>query len=494
MSIELHSAYGKDMLQINMDAITKELSDLVVNCETDFGKIQQNASNFSYPRGFVTNCRGPMQYGEENLQSRLSLSNRNQHNAAFSNSYAQYIPRTDDGFIQPNISAYLPAMLYPKPYGEGLVPSEMAPTFTTPTCNPRESHSNLPKLHLQYFRPRAGNGKVQSPPLISMVAKGDSVIRNNTVGGHFKKPKSYIPKSNGRIYSAEYDYSKINVDLSVMGYSTECKEPNQVLRLFSLFRDLQNCISAIATTQDMSSYSAYEPTFVPTSKAILPCTMNVQCQVKHSIGQIMGFIGSMQSIVNQCAVYDKKLAAECDSYLFKLRQTFAQFEMYKFLELEHKRGQFLTDSVRVHAEHLEKLMEHMKGQIRDVYIRIVAFDWYVGIKYRGENGQNKTKSDTANSTITKRSKIGVVNEILRLCEIDSVTNNIETETNKSEISSMTQENKKQLPVSCNVINSKNNEMPGAIGIGNITSIAGCMQKPTENHLNVHVRQPVFYIG
>lgn len=133
----------------------------------------------------------------------------------------------------------------------------------------------------------------------------------------------------------------------LISYPCYSKEPNQVLRLFALFRDLHNAIAEVLPSPEPSPHSAYVATFAPLPKAsVMPCTMNVQCQVKHVIAQMLIFLNSMQRLVAINVVYDRLLAAECESYLFKLRQIFARFEMYKFLDLEHKRGQFIDETVR----------------------------------------------------------------------------------------------------------------------------------------------------
>ena len=54
----------------------------------------------------------------------------------------------------------------------------------------------------------------------------------------------------------------------------------------------------------------------------------------------------MQSIINANKIYDLNLYSECEYYLNSLRQYANQFEMYKRIEMEHKRGQFLREEVK----------------------------------------------------------------------------------------------------------------------------------------------------
>lgn len=124
------------------------------------------------------------------------------------------------------------------------------------------------------------------------------------------------------------------------------KETNAVLRLFALLRELHQAVS--------EDILAVQPIFVddvPTAdgsmaKPKMASTMNVQYQVKQASRKITMFICNMQRILNNNKVYDQDLYTECEHYLKELQKLSSQFEQYKSIELEHKRGRFISKDLQ----------------------------------------------------------------------------------------------------------------------------------------------------
>lgn len=167
-----------------------------------------------------------------------------------------------------------------------------------------------------------------------------------------------------------------------------------------------------------------------------------------------------------------------------------------------------SNSVIAHAEHLEKLMEQMNRQIREVHLRIVAFDWYIGKHCRYGTELNKVQSgntDDLNSCINT-SKIGVINEILQMygntAQTSAITTTLDTITTITTTMTNTITEADCLVVSENLTNEI---LSGADSVTPPTTTSvnviatDCLAKfagATGNTVatNTHIRQPVFYIG
>lgn len=74
--------------------------------------------------------------------------------------------------------------------------------------------------------------------------------------------------------------------------------------------------------------------------------MNVQYQVKHVSRKLASFFAALVQIVANNMMYEQNLSADFDLYLYRLHSLLAQFEMYKRLELDHKKGEFVTEDMQ----------------------------------------------------------------------------------------------------------------------------------------------------
>lgn len=152
-------------------------------------------------------------------------------------------------------------------------------------------------------------------------------------------------------------------------------------------------------------------------------------------------------------------------------------------------------------------MEQMNRQIREVHLRIVAFDWYIGKHCRHGTELNKVQSgntDDLNSCINP-SKIGVINEILQKYGNTAQTSAITTTSDTTTTITTTMTNT-ITETDCLVVseNSTNEILSGAdSGTTTTTSVnvivTDCLAKfagAAGNTVatNTHIRQPVFYIG
>lgn len=136
----------------------------------------------------------------------------------------------------------------------------------------------------------------------------------------------------------------------------------------------------------------------------------------------------------------------------------------------------------VHAEHLEKIMEQMNHQIREVNLRVIAADWFIAKKY-GRNMGVIPKTETKPADLPYTTDNGVINEILQLCA--PTANAKETADGlDNPANGVTQ------------INSANAELPRAAAVDNhaATTAVGATCLTKFNGHPAHNRQPVFYIG
>lgn len=176
-------------------------------------------------------------------------------------------------------------------------------------------------------------------------------------------------------------------------------------------------------------------------------------------------------------------------------------------ETKTETKKYYTTFIPVHAERLTLLLEYINKQIREVHIRIIAFDWYMGVKYRGEVYE---AAGVKNKEITKNPRFsGVINEILQLCNTtakksteNSLVSSTEIQNQQKSLlnakpemntlkSSANLINKEDVEVNAKPLLNKNNifmafkpDQTRKAGINNATSGGG----------NGHNRHPVFYIG
>lgn len=149
----------------------------------------------------------------------------------------------------------------------------------------------------------------------------------------------------GNVLLKNCEKKKLNLIYSL--FSSPFKK-SDVQHLFDLLRDLHRALAEVPPDFESCSDSQYEDTFTPlhSGKCLMSMTLNVQNQVKQACRKLAIFICEMQRIINSNKIYDRNMSAECDYYLNSLRQYANQFEMYKRIEMEHKRGQFLREEVK----------------------------------------------------------------------------------------------------------------------------------------------------
>lgn len=127
------------------------------------------------------------------------------------------------------------------------------------------------------------------------------------------------------------------------------KENSVLYHLFELLRDLHCAVGETPPTFESNSDSQFVETFAPFSlnkMSTLPSTLNIQNQVKQACRKLTIFICEMQRILSNNKMFDRDLLAECEYYLNNLQQYLNQLEIFKRIEMEHKREQFLRDDVK----------------------------------------------------------------------------------------------------------------------------------------------------
>ncbi|KNC23520.1 hypothetical protein FF38_00793 [Lucilia cuprina] len=170
---------------------------------------------------------------------------------------------------------------------------------------------------------------------------------------------------------------------------------------------------------------------------------------------------------------------------------------------------------KAHAERLSLLLEHTNRQIREVHIRLVAFDWYIGVKYRGDVALTATVCQQTNENFKENSKIGVINEILQMCNTTTTTttkttNNLNNQMETTATTTTTSSTKAEF--STNIIESSQNILinNNKEEVVNVKSLLKNNNNNNNNIFNVykpdqirkvastttfnHNRHPFFYIG
>lgn len=252
--------------------------------------------------------------------------------------------------------------------------------------------STEPKFEFHFLRNQNSNKlypDASAVPLISSAAFSDIETdfyctgrrnSNGTVNKDIGVGQRRFLKYNDTSKEQEIDYDKIVVDLSVIGLPLDNKEPNPVLRLFGLFRKMHYYLNDVlplnAFEDDAEARAGKMQTDVQT-KCSMPCTMNVQYQVKQAARKCTIFLCDMQQILNANKIYSMELYMECEQSLNKLRNLLTQFETFKRIEMEHKRGQFVTEEARTQTQMLEKLVPQLNDQICESHIYVHAFNWAV---------------------------------------------------------------------------------------------------------------------
>ncbi|XP_065371588.1 uncharacterized protein LOC135963593 [Calliphora vicina] len=504
-SFDYNTNAAPDMLQLNMENISKELNDLIVTGEQEIGIIHEFSktttsvppsaittpvlqSNFQVPTYSKRTFHGQphpyatngMQYMKHNLNYYPTLQ---QPMACVNNSFNNFAA-TQTCYTPTN---YLSAE---KHINHSSLASSQALYTNT---------SSSPTYEFHYLRSNEENGKKFSNSCSSLGSNG----------AYRKAPRYAHKHFNQKVQNTTTENEQIKVDLSVFDFESSGKETSIVHYIFDLLRDLHRAVAEKPPSYETNEDSQYVETFAPSdTKSTMSSTLNVQNQVKQACRKLTIFICDMQRLLAANKGFDLKMDAECEYYLGNLRQYLNQLEMYKLIEMEHKRGQFLKEKVKAQAERLSLLLEHINRQIREVHIRIVAFDWYIGVKYRGDVQAAAAIQPINNVNDNKEnSKIGVINEILQLCNTTTITAtstistaSLNTQTTKPEI--ITTLNSPTKLINNNNINNKEAEVnvkPPLLNENtnknnNIFNVYKPDQIRRAASANSHNRHPVFYIG
>uniref|UniRef100_A0A0A1WV68 Protein bag-of-marbles n=1 Tax=Zeugodacus cucurbitae TaxID=28588 RepID=A0A0A1WV68_ZEUCU len=258
----------------------------------------------------------------------------------------------------------------------------------TPVVAVAPKASTAPKFEFHFLRNQNSDQLHPDPttvPLISSATFNDGETgpgagrRNNngTVNKVNGAGQRRFSKTNDTMKQQEIDYDEIVVDLSVLGLPSDNKEPNPVLRLFGLLRKMHYYLNDVLPSNDDIELHAGKIQPDAQAKCAMPCTMNVQYQVKQAARKCTIFLCDMQRILNANKMYSMELYVQCEQSLNKLRKLLTQFETFKRIEMEHKRGQFVTEKARTQTQVLEQLVSQLNDQIRELHIYVYAFNWAV---------------------------------------------------------------------------------------------------------------------
>lgn len=233
----------KDTLQVNMELVSKELNELIINEENDYGimQAQVHTSYTAYHPAPPTNVHAVDNIpGKTNLYEKHSSHymcyERRQEREQIPTSQTFYTNPSNNSYVvasskllhPPNLTKQLSSRpaVYPYTYTDiACVNTETPRTLqmlpnngTTYTYTASNEYQSLPKYKFHYLRSHNETGKMTSPPLISMTTRED------TQAATFRKhPKSYV-KHNIRSPTSsfpDYNYNNIVVDLSVLGISED---------------------------------------------------------------------------------------------------------------------------------------------------------------------------------------------------------------------------------------------------------------------------------
>ncbi|XP_037826563.1 probable serine/threonine-protein kinase cdc7 [Lucilia sericata] len=513
-SAEYNTTYAApDMLQLNMENISKELNDLIVTGEQEFGMTQQfpaaassngmanvatvMQSNFQVPAYSKPNFQLHQPFaanGMQFLKHNLNYFGALQQSMTFANN-------TYNNFAASQ-TTYTPSYAFLKTgknFGHStLGSSQVLNTNVTET----------PTYEFHYLR---SNGEHEKKFSASCTSLGST-------GVYRKIPRFAHKHFQQKLTNAVTENDHIMLDLSLIDLSNNNNDNSTVRHLFELLRDLHCALAETPPSSEANENSQYVETFAPADakKSAMPSTLNVQNQVKQACRKLSIFICDMQRLLGANKMFDLQMHAECEFYLSTLRQYLNQLELYKSIEMEHKRGQFLKDKIKAHAERLSLLLEHINRQIREVNIRLVAFDWYIGVKYRGDVALTASAcAQTNDNNLKENSKIGVINEILQMCNTPTTpssliqsTNNLNTQmettttTTKAEMTNIIIEtpqnklinsNKEEEPL-LNNNNNNNNNIFNIYKPDQIRKLASAVNTTTPTTTYNHNRHPFFYIG
>uniref|UniRef100_A0A1A9ZDG7 Uncharacterized protein n=1 Tax=Glossina pallidipes TaxID=7398 RepID=A0A1A9ZDG7_GLOPL len=304
-SMSTEFCQDRDLLQINMEIIAKELSDLIVTADQEARAENPQAMNLeqvSYPVPSHKPKPMPMPtnswvYNICYKQQQNGVTNGFQN--MYFNQFYHLPPGCQGNGFHMSGPTYFSALYSTM--------KEMPTSLT----NSVPCEKSPPKCEIHYLPRNSFLSGIQSTPLISINAQ-----RND--GNYFNMQKPYRKFSrnhinrNPKFRMETRDYSKIVVDLSKLGVSIDGKEPNQVLRLFRLLRDLHAAIGEIPPSPVACADSEYVDTFARSPHIEMPVTMNVQHQVKYACHKLYSFISDMQRKLIENKIFDYRSYNESD--------------------------------------------------------------------------------------------------------------------------------------------------------------------------------------
>ncbi|KNC23519.1 hypothetical protein FF38_00792 [Lucilia cuprina] len=343
-SAEYNTTYAApDMLQLNMDNISKELNDLIVTGEQEFGMTQQfpaanvasvMQNNLHVPAYAKPNFQlyqpcaaNGMQFSKHNLNYYGTL----QQSMTFANNTYNNFAASQTNYTPPY--AFLKAG---KNFGHStLGSSQVLNTNVTDT----------PTYEFHYLR---SNGEYEKKFSTSCNSLGST-------GTYRKIPRFAHKHFNQKLSNAATDNDHIKLDLSLVDFN----ENSTVRHLFELLRDLHCALAEVPPSSEANENSQYVETFAPADakKSAMPTTLNVQNQVKQACRKLSIFICDMQRLLDNNKTFDLQMHAECEFYLNTLRQYLNQLELFKTIEMEHKRGQFLKEKIKGRPIRMQKRLD-----------------------------------------------------------------------------------------------------------------------------------------
>uniref|UniRef100_A0A1B0BD90 Uncharacterized protein n=1 Tax=Glossina palpalis gambiensis TaxID=67801 RepID=A0A1B0BD90_9MUSC len=227
----------KDLLQINMEIIATELSDLIVTAEQEARPENAQATNLEH----VSFPMPPHEPIPMPMPANSWLYNT---------CYKQHQNGVTNGFQ----NVYFNQFYHSPPSCQANAFHTSGPTYFNdlyPTLSemPTSLINSIPyekssaECEIRYLPRNSFLSSIQSTPLISISAQHNGQCSYFNMQKHRKFSRNH--SRNPKFRMETRDYSKIVVDFSKLGVSIDGKEPNQVLRLFRLLRGLHAAIGEI---------------------------------------------------------------------------------------------------------------------------------------------------------------------------------------------------------------------------------------------------------
>uniref|UniRef100_A0A1A9UNI1 Protein takeout n=1 Tax=Glossina austeni TaxID=7395 RepID=A0A1A9UNI1_GLOAU len=252
-SMSTEFCQDRDLLQINMEIIAKELSDLIVTADQE-----------TRPENGQTMIMEHVSYPVPSYEPMPIPMPPNSY--PYNTCYKQQQNGVKTGFQ----NVYFNQFYHLPPGCQGNAFHMSGPTYfsalyaamremPTSLTNSIPCEKSPPKCEIHYLPRNSFLSGIQSTPLISISAQRNDGNYYNMQKPYRKFSRNHINR-NPKFRMEIRDYSKIVVDLSKLGVSIDGKEPNQVLRLFRLLRDLHAAFGEIPPSPVACADSEYVDT------------------------------------------------------------------------------------------------------------------------------------------------------------------------------------------------------------------------------------------